>query len=117
MILYPEVSTGMQLLAAAAGFGVATPVGVTIYRLLAPVRGWGPVGRFVALAWAWFLALLTGLGAMVFVAGPYVFAGRTREGGYLTEPITRGEAVIICAVTAIFFAVFFVMWEQNQRRQ
>lgn len=92
-MLYPEPSSARQvaayILAVPAAFGVAT----AMHYLLAPLRQRGAISRFVARVGIIGVFYTTFAAVMVGIAGPYVFAGRTRDGGWITSP-TTGRGIL-----------------------
>jgi hypothetical protein len=102
-MVYPEVSVGTQLAAAAVAFPVAIAVGLGIHALLRNLRRRGAIGAFFARWWAWFAALVAGLGVAVAIAGPYVFA-RVRY-GISPSPLTAGEIFVVAGILSLAYAV------------
>ncbi len=52
------------------------------------------------------------MAAAAGIAGPYVFAGPTRFGGYNSDPVTFGEVLFIGAMAGVLGAV---MWPIARR--
>lgn len=105
MLLYPEVPAAKQAATIARAFVVGATVGDGCYALLGRLRR-SRSGRSVAQVWAWWVGLSAGLGAAVAVAGPYVLAGRTRRGGWNTDPLTFRQVLVIAGVMAVGYALF-----------
>jgi len=101
-MIYPEVPAGTQFAAVVVAFPVAIAVGLGIHTLLRGLRRRGAVGAFLARWWAWFAALVAGMGAAVGIAGPYMFA--RGKPGIVTTPLSAGEIFGIAGVLSLAYA-------------
>ena len=101
--MYPEPSAPAKVLGLVASFPVGGLVGGLTYWALGAFRRVGAFPAFLARWWAWYVGLLAGLGTAVAIAGPYLLAGPTR-GGFISDPITVGEAVGLTGVMSFLYA-------------
>ena len=103
---YPEPSAARQVIAYCTAVPAAFGVAGTLRYLLAPLRRRSAVGYSVARVGVIGIFYATFAAVMVGVAGPYVFAGVSRDGNWHTSPmdgrkiLTLGLAIgVIGAVT------------------
>ena len=106
-MLYPAPSDARQALAYVVALPSAAAVGYALYRLLAVLRRGGLLARFVARVWIIGGFYLTLAGVMAVIAGPYVFAGRSRGGQWHTEPMTPDELWALGAAAGIVGALIW----------
>ncbi|MGI8548235.1 MAG: hypothetical protein ACR2M1_13045 [Gemmatimonadaceae bacterium] len=95
------------------GFAFGIPVGLVMYRALAPLERGGPIVTLLVRWWSWFVARATGTALLVGIAGPYVFAGAYR-GTYNSNPTTQEELLWITSVQALAYTLCS-MWQDRAR--
>jgi hypothetical protein len=104
-VLFPQVKISTGVLAYVAGITSAFVVAGTLFRLLQPMREGGMVARYFARVWIIGTFYFTLAVVMVLIAGPYVFSGPMRGGGYNSNPTTLRETVLL-ALGLGFFGAF-----------
>jgi hypothetical protein len=106
-VLFPPIKTSTGIIAYLVGIASAFAVAGALFRLLEPLRRGGIIARFIARFWIIGAFYFTFAAAMAIIAGPYIFAGPTRYGGYNSDPITFRETLIFGIGLGIFGAF---MW-------
>ena len=117
MILFPQPDPTLLVPAVVTAFAAGILVGFGVYRGLKPLEQHGRIVTLFVRWWSWWLALVAGMIALVGIAGPYVFAGPTRGGGYDSSPITRDEIVWICAIQALAYSLASIWQDAGPRRR
>lgn len=107
MVLFPEVKTSRAIIGYILGVVSAFTVAGTLFRLLEPLRRGGTIARFLARFWIIGSFYFTLTAVMAIVAGPYIFAGPTRTGGYISDPLTFRETVFMGIALGLLGAL---MW-------
>ena len=93
-MLFPQVKTSTSILAYIVALISGLAVAGTLFRLLEPLRRDGLIARFFARFWIIGSFYFTFAVVMVLIAGPYIFSGPMRFGGYNSNPITFRETAI-----------------------
>ena len=93
-MLFPQVKTSTSILAYVAALISAVAVAGTLFRLLKPLRTGGLIARFFARFWIIGSFYFTLTVVMVLIAGPYIFSGPMRFGGYNSDPTTFRETAV-----------------------
>src|SRR4051812_25416465 len=106
-MLFPEVKTSTGIIAYLVGIISAFTVAGALFRLLEPLRQGGMIARFFARFWIIGSFYFTLGAVMALIAGPYIFAGPTRFGGYNSNPITFRETAFMGIGLGLFGAF---MW-------
>jgi hypothetical protein len=106
-VLYPEVKTSTGIVAYLVGIVSAFTVAGTLFRLLEPFRTGGLIARFIARFWIIGSFYFTLGAVMAMVAGPYIFAGPRRFGGYNSDPLTFRETVFIGIASGLLGALIW----------
>jgi hypothetical protein len=101
-MLFPEVPEPQKSVALLTGYGAAVGLGLWCYWLLRPLRRWGRLGRAAAQFWAWWVAVASGQLVAAWIGGPYVFAGPLKGGGWMTEPLTPRELIVMASLMAAY---------------
>jgi hypothetical protein len=104
-MLFPEVPEPQKSDALLTGYGAAVGLGLWCYWLLRPLRRWGRLGRAAAQFWAWWVAVASGQLVAAWIGGPYVFAGPLKGGGWMTEPLTPRELIVMASLMAAAYAL------------
>ncbi len=112
-MLFPQPQPDRVVAGVITGFAFGIPLGLTMYRALAPVERSGPIATLFVRWWSWFVALATGTALLVGIAGPYVFAGAYR-GTYNSNPTNREELLWITSVQALAYTLCS-MWQDHAR--
>lgn len=106
-VLFPQVKTSTGIVAYLVGIASAFGVSVSLFRLLEPMRRSGKIARFIARFWIIGSFYFTLTAVMAIIAGPYIFAGPTRLGGYNSDPLTFPEVLLTGLIAGVLGAV---MW-------
>lgn len=105
MSMLSEVSSVRQVGAVATAFMVGVPLGLYCYHHLAALRARSRAGRFVAQFVSWWLGIGAGLAAAVAVGTPHVLTGPVRGGGYISDPITLPDGILVTTIVALVFSL------------
>ncbi len=115
MLLYPHPIPAQEVIGAVTAFGIGIPVGLGMHRALAQLEKRGSLATLLTRWLSWYVAVETGMIALVRIAGPYVLAGPMPGGGYDDEPITRNELLWIPAVLALGYTLIS-LWQDRSKR-
>ncbi len=113
-MLFPQSQPARVFAGMVTGFAFGIPMGLFMYRALAPLEPRGRVVTLLVRWWSWFVGLGTLMGLTVGIGGPYVFAGPLRGGGYDSDPVNRHELLWALALQALLYTLIS-MWQDRAR--
>jgi ABC-type amino acid transport system permease subunit len=113
-MLYPRPIPEREVTGAVTAFVIGIAVGYGMYWALGSLEQRGRLVKLVIRWLSWYVAIASGMTVLVGIAGPYVFAGPIRFGGYDDQPITRSELIWTPAIMALAYTLIS-MWQGRNR--